>query len=135
MHDTIARLRDAMNAHDADAMAALFAKEYRSEQPAHPSRGFGGSDQVHANWSTMFAGIPDLVVDVRADAEDGTTAWTEWEWRGHHRDGTPFHERGVIIFGLRQDGAIDAARLYMEPVEEGGAGIEEVVRDLAKVPD
>jgi hypothetical protein len=44
MNDTIARLRDAMNAHDLDAMAALFAPDYRSEQPLHPNRGFGGRE-------------------------------------------------------------------------------------------
>jgi hypothetical protein len=135
MHPTIARLRDAMNAHDPDAMAALFAKDYRSEQPAHPNRGFGGSDQVHANWSAMFAGMPDFVADLRADADDGSTSWSEWEWRGHHTDGTPFLERGVIVIGLRDDGAITWARLYMELVEEGGADIEETVRTLAKLPE
>ena len=135
MHPTIARLRDAVNAHDPDAMAALFAKEYRSEQPAHPNRGFGGSDQVHANWTTMFAGVPDLSVEIHADTDDGTTSWSEWEWRGRHTDGTPFHERGVILAGLRDDGAISWARLYMEPVEQGGAAIDEAVRELAKVPE
>jgi hypothetical protein len=82
----------------------------------------------------MFAGVPDLVVEVWADADDGAMSWSEWEWRGHHPDGTPFHERGVVVFGLRDDGAIAWARLYMEPVEQGGAAIDEVVRDLAKVP-
>jgi ketosteroid isomerase-like protein len=134
MHATIARLRDALNAHDADALAGLFAKEYRSEQPAHPNRGFGGSDQVHTNWSTMFAGIPDFAAEVRAETTDGSTSWSEWEWRGHHADGTPFHERGVIVMGLRDDGAISWARLYMELVEQGGAGIDETVRGLAKAP-
>jgi hypothetical protein len=90
MHATIARLRDAMNAHDVDAAVALFAKEYRSEQPVHPQRGFGGSDQVHANWTRMFAGVPDMTVDVRAAIDDGSTVWSEWEWRGHHSDGSDF---------------------------------------------
>jgi ketosteroid isomerase-like protein len=134
MHATIARLRDVLNAHDADAMVTLFADDYRSEQPAHPNRGFGGSGQVHANWSQMFAGIPDLRAEVRADTDDGATSWSEWEWLGHHTDGSLFHERGVVILGLRDDGAIAWARLYMEPVEQDGAAIEETVRQLAKVP-
>jgi hypothetical protein len=115
-------------------MAALFAADYRSEQPAHPNRGFGGSDQVHANWSTIFAGIPDLVVEVRADLDDGTTSWSEWDWRGTRTDGTPFRERGVIVLGLRADGAIGWARLYMEPVEQDGADIDETVRQMAEGP-
>jgi hypothetical protein len=40
--------REALNSHDARRLAALFAPDYRSSQPAHPNRGFGGSQQVVA---------------------------------------------------------------------------------------
>lgn len=133
MHETIARLRDAVNAHDVDAMVRLIAPEYRSEQPAHPNRGFGGKDQVHKNWSTLFAGVPDLTVDVRAHLDDGTTSWSEWEFLGHHTDGSVFNERGVVIFGLRDDGLISWGRLYMELVEQDGADIDETMRQTAKL--
>jgi ketosteroid isomerase-like protein len=135
MHETIARLRDAVNAHDVDAMAELIAPEYRSEQPAHPNRGFGGKNQVHKNWSTLFAGVPDLRIDVRAHLDDGTTSFSEWEFLGHHADGADFNERGVVIFGLRDDGLITWGRLYMEIVEQGGADIDETMRQTARVPD
>jgi ketosteroid isomerase-like protein len=131
MHPTISRLRDAMNAHDARAMAALMSPDYRSVQPAHPNRGFGGAAQVEANWGQMFAGVPDLVVDVVSAIDDGTMTWSEWDWHGHHVDGSTFHARGVTLFGLRSDGAIISGRLYMESVEEDGAAIEETVRHLA----
>lgn len=131
MNDTIARLQAAMNAHDAAAMARLFAPDYRSEQPAHPNRGFGGHDQVQANWSTMFAGVPDLTGDVLADVTDGDTSWSEWHWHGSHPDGSPFAMRGVIVMGLHDDGTVAWARLYMEPVEQDGAAIEEAVRRLS----
>jgi hypothetical protein len=36
---------------------------------------------------------------------------------------------GVIVFGVR-DEAIAWARLYVEPVEEAGAGIDAAVRDM-----
>ena len=133
MHRTITRLRDAMNAHDAEAMVALFADDYRSEQPAHPNRGFGGSGQVQANWSRMFAGIPDFHAEVRADADDGTTSWSELELLGHHTDGSVFNERGVVLFGLRDDGLISWGRLYVELVERDGADIDETMRQTAKV--
>jgi hypothetical protein len=45
-----------MNHHDARAVAAFFADDYRSEQPLHPNRGFGGSEQVLANWTSVFEG-------------------------------------------------------------------------------
>jgi ketosteroid isomerase-like protein len=131
MNDTIARLRDAMNGHDIEALVALFAPNYRSEQPAHPQRGFGGRDQVGANWGRMFDGVPDLEVGVVKESTDGTTSWSEWVWRGSHRDGTPFLMKGVTVMGLGDDGLIQWARLYMEPVEQGGAAIDEAVRHLS----
>ena len=134
MHPTIAALRDAMNAHDPDAMHALFTPDYRSEQPAHPNRGFGGRDQVRANWTNMFAGVPDMTVEVRATTTDGTTSWSEWDWRGTHTDGSPFGMRGVLLMTHSEDGRIAAMRLYMEPVEQDGAAIEETVQQLSGAP-
>lgn len=131
MNETMSRLRDAQNRHDAQGMAACFAADYRSEQPLHPMRGFGGRDQVAANWSQMFAGIPDFHADVGAETTDGSTCWSEWVWRGRHVDGTPFLMKGVVLAGLTDDGLIGWMRLYMEPVEQGGAAIEETVRQLS----
>ena len=131
MNETIARLGAAVNRHDPQGMAACFAADYRSEQPAHPNRGFGGSAQVAANWTQMFAGIPDLAGEVIDHTVDGRTTWTEWEWRGHHLDGSLFHTRGVILMGLNDEGLIAWARFYMEEVEQNGAGIEETVERLS----
>jgi ketosteroid isomerase-like protein len=131
MNTTLARLADAVNRHDPDAMAALFAPDYRSEQPAHPERGFGGADQVAANWRQMFAGVPDLTAEMVAEASDGDISWSEWRWSGTHTDGRPFRMRGVTLMGVGADGLIHWGRLYMEPVEEGGAGIEDDVRRLS----
>lgn len=131
MNPTIERLADALNRHDADGMAALMAPDYRSEQPAHPSRGFGGSDQVATNWREMFRGVPDMAAEVVAETTDGTTSWSEWAWTGHHADGSQFGMRGVIVAGLADDGRIQWARLYMEPIEQGGAAIDEAVEQLS----
>jgi ketosteroid isomerase-like protein len=131
MHDIIARLYAAVNRHDADGMAACFAPDYRSEQPAHPNRGFGGHRQVAANWSTLFAGVPDLTAEVVAATIDGRTTWTECEFRGHYADGSLFASRGVNLMGLNDDGLIAWGRLYIEEVEQGGADIEETVQQLS----
>lgn len=56
MADVTEQLIAAMNRHDARAVAAFFAADYRSEQPLHPNRGFGGSEQVLANWTSVFEG-------------------------------------------------------------------------------
>jgi len=129
---TITRLRDAINAHDPQAMAELFAPDYRSEQPVHPNRGFGGRDQVAENWTQMFSGVPDLQAGVVKETTDGSTTWSEWVWRGTRTDGFPFLMKGVVVMGLTDDGTIAWARLYMEPVEQDGAAIEETVEGLAR---
>ncbi|MGZ4589327.1 MAG: nuclear transport factor 2 family protein [Actinomycetes bacterium] len=131
MHATVARLRDAVNRHDAHAMAALFAPDYRSEQPLHPNRGFGGRDQVETNWTTMFAGIPDFEAEVRAAGTVDATVWSEWVWRGNRTDGSKLLMAGVMVIGLTDDDLIQWARLYIEPVEEGGADITGVVQEIS----
>lgn len=44
---------------------------YRSEQPAHPDRAFGGVEQVRKNWSTLFSGIADFRGDLLRSCSDG----------------------------------------------------------------
>jgi hypothetical protein len=85
---------------------------------------------VASNWSGMFRGVPDLEGGVVKESTDASTSWSEWVWRGTRTDGEPFLMRGVIIMGLHEDGLIAWARLYMEPVEQGGAAIDEAVRHL-----
>jgi ketosteroid isomerase-like protein len=121
------RLVAAQNAHDVDAFVACFAPDYRSEQPLHPDRRFTGSDQVRKNWTAIFAGVPDFSATLVDVANAGDAVWGEVEWRGTKRDGTNALQRGVIIATVR-DGQIAAARLYVEPVQEGGKGIDAAVR-------
>jgi ketosteroid isomerase-like protein len=123
-------LARAMNARDIEAFVAVFAEDYDSEQPAHPDRRFRGRDQVRTNWSAVFAGVPDFSAELVASAVDGDTAWTEWRWHGTHEDGSRLEMAGVIVMGVR-DGSVAWARLYVEPVEVAGAGIEAIVREMA----
>ena len=124
-----ARLLQAMNAHDAAAMAALFDPRYRSEQPVHPARGFVGSAQVLANWTAVFDGVPDLRAELLRSADGDGWTWTEWRWWGTHSDGSPFAMAGVILLDVVDD-RIRAARLYMDPVDPAGDDIEASVRTL-----
>ena len=131
MNPTIARLAEAMNRHDAQGMAACMAPDYRSEQPVHPNRAFTGNEQVVANWTGMFAGVPDMTIECVAEDTVGSRSWSEWEWTGHHTDGSDFAVRGVIVAGLRDDGLIQWMRLYVEPVEQDSPAIEEAVQQLS----
>jgi hypothetical protein len=57
----------------------------------------------------------------------------EWRWTGSHVDGEPFAMRGVIVLGV-EDEHIAWGRLYMEGVEAGGAGIDEMVQETYRPP-
>ena len=92
MATIVERLRDSQNAHDAEGMAALFADDYDSQQPVHPSRAFGGRAQVLQNWTSVFQGVPDFVSDLVSFTAAGDTEWGEWYWHGHHVDGSTQRE-------------------------------------------
>lgn len=123
------RLRAALNAHDIEAFVDCFAADYRSEQPAHPDRAFGGREQVRENWSAVFVDVADVRGDVLRAVGSAYAEWGEWRIHGTRRDGSRMEMRGVIIIGVGQ-GRIAWARLYLELVEEGGSGIQAAVRDI-----
>ena len=129
--EAIERLHNAMNQRDLEAFVACFDPNYRSEQPAHPNRGFGGREQVGKNWSALFEGIPDFHADLIATATEGDTLWCEWRWTGTRANEGPLDMRGVTLFEIK-NGQIVSGRLYMEEVEEAGAEIDETVRRLAE---
>ena len=128
--NVIDRLLTAMNAHDLEAAAALFDENYRSEQPAHPGRAFVGRAQMHANWKSMFAGIPDFRAEALRSAQEGDTVWSEWIWSGTRTDGLPFEVLGVTLFQIKDD-LISAGSLYLEDVEREAVGIEQAVQKLS----
>ena len=134
MSQVTRRLLAAMNAHDLDAFAGCFAADYRSEQPAHPNRAFRGADQARRNWEGVFAGVPDFTAELLALAvADGGVELAEWRWTGTHGDGSPFAMRGATVFGV-EEGRLAWGRLYMEPVEQGGSAIDEMVQDTYRPP-
>jgi hypothetical protein len=45
----IERMAEALNRYDLKGFLECFDPNYRSEQPAHPNRGFGGKEQVRKN--------------------------------------------------------------------------------------
>jgi ketosteroid isomerase-like protein len=135
MAEIMNRLLLAMNTHDLDAFVACFAADYDSQQPAHPSRAFRGKDQVRKNWDGVFAGVPDFTAElVLAAITDGGIEIGEWRWHGTHTDGAPFGMHGIIVAGV-EHGQIAWARLYMEPVEQGGADIDAMVQDTYRPPE
>ena len=128
--DVLERLQRAVNQHDLEAFGACFHPDYRSEQPVHPNRGFGGREQARTNWKVLFEGIPDFHAELLATAIEGDTV-SEWHWTGTRANEAPLDIRGVTLFGI-EDGWIVSGRLYMEEVEEAGEDIDETVRRFAE---
>lgn len=125
------RLHAAMNQHHLETFLECFDANYQSAQPVHPDRGFGGREQVRKNWAAIFSGVRDFQAKLLHTAAEGDTAWAEWQWTGTRADGTRLDMRGVTLFGV-QAGRITWGRLYMEPVEEVGTGIDAAVTEMAK---
>ena len=72
------RLQQAMNDHNLVHFLANFREDYRSEQPAHPERAFGGRAQVEENWAAMFRELPDFHAELLRSVVEGDTVWAEW---------------------------------------------------------
>jgi ketosteroid isomerase-like protein len=128
------RLAAALNAHDIEAFVGCFHPDYRSEQPAHPDRAFGGPEQVRSNWSAIFAGVPDVRGELIRTAASDDEEWGEWRIHGTRSDGSAMDMRGVIINGIR-DERIAWARLYLELVDQEGAGIAAAVQRISGKQD
>ena len=122
----IDRLVHATNEHDLDALVGCFDDGYTNETPAHPQRGFRGSEQVRRNWMQIFSTVPDIRAQVLRRTVDGDTVWTEWEMFGTRRDGTAFRMSGVIIFVV-VEAAVTSARFYLEPVEDTSGDVNAAV--------
>ena len=126
----VERLNDALNARDIEAFVALFAPDYDSVQPAHPDRAFTGREQVRENWSAIFDGVPDFHSELVRTCAEGDTVWSEWHWQGTQAGGAALDMAGVIVMGIR-DEQIAWARLYVEPIEQAGGGIDAAVRRMS----
>lgn len=112
------RLRDAVNAHDLDALVDCFAPEFRSELPTFPDASFVGNDNVRRNWKMIFSAVPDISAEIVRSTTDADTAWVEWQQQGTQQDGRTHLARGVVIFTVT-DGQIASNRFYVHPVRSG----------------
>lgn len=95
-----------------------------SSEPGVPRPGQGAREL-----GRRLLGVPDFNAELLSSAiTDEGAEIGEWRWRGTHTDGSTFAMRGVTIMGVTDD-RIAWGRLYMEVVEEGGADIDEMVRE------
>ena len=116
------RLNAALNAHDIDAFVALFAPDYDSWQPAHPDRAFVGAEQVRANWTEIFAGVPDFRAELSGDGRR-RHQWSEWHWTG-----TGLEMAGVTV--MRRPRRPRRVGAPLRRARRAGDGIEAAVREM-----
>ncbi|MEV4571543.1 nuclear transport factor 2 family protein [Nonomuraea sp. NPDC049419] len=108
-------LREAINSHDPERIAACFTDDYVAERPLRPAEGFIGSDHVTANWTKILAGLPDLQAEILRHAQNDDELWSEWEYRGTAPTGATVVLRGPVVLTTR-DGRIAWARFYPDRV-------------------
>jgi hypothetical protein len=125
----VERLHQALNEHNLETLLACFAPSFQGEQPLHPDRAFEGIEQVRKNWSIIFQDVPDFHAELLRLTVAGDTAWIEWHYFGTRGNGIQLDMRGVTIVGIEAD-RIKWARLYMEPVQAVGEGIDTAVKSL-----
>jgi len=129
METLLQKLKNAFNTRDIHSLVECFDEDYLSEQPVHPDRTFHGQEQVKKNWASNFDEMPDFSAHLLRHAISNNSIWAEWEWQGTRHDKSSLLMRGVTIMGV-EDGKIKWGRLYMEPVETKGKGIEVAVEEV-----
>ena len=125
----VEQMRAALDAHDLDAYVDFFAEDFVGERPRHPGGDVRGRDEVRVSWAEIIGDVPDLRVEIPAAVHDGTTVWSEWRIFGTARSGALMEIRGVMIFGVR-DGRVAWARTYLEPVEQAGKSLAQLIGEL-----
>jgi hypothetical protein len=113
----VARLRDAINSHDAARVADCFTENYQCDMPLHPSRDFTGRARVRENYGAIFARVPDLRATVlRSCRDESGLVWSEWEMSGTSEEGIPSVSTGVVIILSTVDERIAHTRFYLDAV-------------------
>jgi hypothetical protein len=125
------KLKDAFNTHDINSLIECFDEHYYSEQPVHPDRTFQGSEQVRKNWASNFDEMPDFSAELLRYTVTNVSIWAEWKWQGTRQDKSKLLMRGVTIMEV-ENNKIKWARLYIEPVEMNGKGIEATIEEVMR---
>jgi ketosteroid isomerase-like protein len=125
----VEQMRAALDAHDLDAYVDFFHEDFVGERPRHPGGDVRGRDEVRVSWAEIIGDVPDLRVEIPAAVHDGNTVWSEWRIFGTARSGALLEIRGVMIIGVRDD-RVAWARTYLEPVEQAGKSLAQVIGEL-----
>lgn len=116
------RYTEAINAHDANAIGALYAEGAGLDEPAGS---FTGRAAVVEYWERFFTAFPDLRVHDEFKAENGDTAINEWSISGTNSGPMETPEGTIPATGKRvsvrgcdaltvRNGLIESHRAYYD---------------------
>jgi steroid delta-isomerase-like uncharacterized protein len=116
------RYTDLINAHDAEAIGALYADDGVLNDP---SGEYQGLEAIVQYWEGFFQAFPDISVRHEFQAESGDTAITEWTASGTNDGSLETPEGAVPATGRRvtirgadaitvRNGRITSHRVYYD---------------------
>jgi ketosteroid isomerase-like protein len=112
--DVVTRFNDAINRHDAAAVAALLADDtvFENTGPVPDGNRIEGKAAVAAFWEKWFVSNPDARFEAEEVIVSGDRCTVRWIYR-KMRDGKPWHLRGIDVFTIR-DGKVAAKFAYVK---------------------
>ena len=112
--DVVNRFNDAINRHDAAAVAALLADDtvFENTGPMPDGTRIEGKAAVAAFWEKWFVSNPDARFEAEEVIVSGDRCTVRWIYR-KMRDGKPWHLRGIDVFTIR-DGKVAAKFAYVK---------------------
>jgi ketosteroid isomerase-like protein len=112
--DVVTRFNEALNRHDAAAVAALLTDDtvFENTSPVPDGTRLEGKAAVVAFWEKWFAANPDATFEAEDVIVAGDRCTVQWIYR-KMRDGRPWHLRGVDVLTVR-DGRIAAKLAYVK---------------------
>jgi ketosteroid isomerase-like protein len=112
--DVVNRFNDAVNGHDAAAVAALLTDDtvFENTSPAPEGTRLQGKQAVVAFWEKWFAANPAATFEAEEVIVAGNQCIVRWIYR-KTRGGKPWHLRGIDVFTVR-DGKVQAKLSYVK---------------------
>ena len=113
------KLADGFNAHDIDALMALFAKSCSLDMPRGPDphgKRYSGHDDVRKGLMTRFETTPDVHYGEVEHFVDGDTGMSKWLLTGTTLEGKRIAVRGCDFYTVK-DGQVVRKDSYWKIVE------------------
>lgn len=112
--DVVARFNDAINRHDAAAVAALLTDDtvFENTGPVPDGTRVEGKAAVAAFWEKWLVANADAKFEAEEVIVAGDRCTVRWVYR-KMRDGKPWHLRGIDVFTVR-GGKVAAKLSYVK---------------------